>query len=56
MPHTCPTRVRLILGLCARLVPADRRASWRQQWMGDLAAQAGFLASEGLAPDRKSVV
>ncbi|MDA1307503.1 MAG: ABC transporter permease [Acidobacteria bacterium] len=49
-PHTCPTRVRLILGLGAWLVPTDRRASWRQQWMGDLAAQGTFLASEGRAP------
>ncbi len=39
-----------LVRLCAWLVPADRRASWRQQWPADLAAPAAFLAAEGHTP------
>jgi macrolide transport system ATP-binding/permease protein len=38
-----------IVRICAWLVPADRRATWRQQWMADLAAQAAFLHAQGHA-------
>lgn len=41
---------RLVVGLAARLVPAARRADWRRQWMADLTAQAGFLATQRASP------
>ena len=36
-----------VIRLCARLVPRDRRDTWRRQWDADLQCQAAFLAAHG---------
>ena len=41
-------RPRGLIRAFAWLVPASRRDDWRRQWHADLAAQANFLALEGL--------
>lgn len=46
-----PRLVTRIVSLGAGLVPAPRRAQWRQQWIADLSAQSAFLASEGHSAD-----